>query len=311
MRPAMTVAQTLRAGTLLALFAAALLLRERADRLRPPSPATTFDVPPIPADVARPLSFGFATLVADLAFVEAIQVHGARGARRSNRSEAELAAADRALARLLRYAVEMDPKYRLAYRFAGMALIRQTPEGVAHNVLAAEQILQQGVRERPDDWQIPFTLGFIQSYYLGHMADAAANLALAARNPRAPRYLGFLATRMAADAGDLAVARAMAEEMVQRASEESTREEWLGRLKDIEMEERARKIERAVARYRERFGRDPRSLDELVAARLLPAIPAEPHGGRFVLSDGEVVSTEADRLRIRGRKGTQANVEIR
>ena len=303
----MTVARTF---LLLALFAAVLLLRESADRLRPPSPSTSFDVPPFPADVARPLSFGFASLVADLAFVEAIQVHGARGARRDNRSEQQLSAADRALTRLLRYAVEMDPKYRLAYRFAGMALIRETFEGRAFNVLAAEQILQQGVRERPDDWQIPFNLGFIQSYYLGHMADAAASLALAARSPNAPGYLSFLSTRLAADAGNLGVARAMAEEMVERASEDSTREEWQARLRDIEMEERARKIERAMARYREVIGHDPRSLDELVKAHILPGIPPEPHGGRFELRDGEVVSTAADRLRVRGRKGTQANVEV-
>jgi len=310
MLPAMTVAQPLRAGVVLALFAGALFLRERADRLRPPSPGTAFDVPPFPADVARPLSFGFGSLVADLAFVEAIQVHGARGARKTQRSEPELAAADRALTRLLRYAVEMDPKYRLAYRFAGMALIRETFDGKAHNVLATEQILEQGVRERPDDWQIPFNLGFIQSYYLGHMADAARNLALAARQPNAPRYLGLLSTRLAADAGNLSFSRAMAEEMVQRASEDSTREEWLARLRDIEMEERARALERAVKRYREVVGRDPRSLEELVAARILPSIPGEPHGGRFELRDGEVVSTAADRLRVSGRKGKQANVEI-
>jgi hypothetical protein len=294
-------------ASLLALCAAALLLRESADRVRPPSPATTFDVPPFPADVARPLSFGFATLVADLSFLEAIQVHGGR---RAKEPEPQQRAADRALARLLHYAVEMDRKYRLAYRFAGMALIRQTFDGKAYNVLAAEQILQQGVRERPDDWQIPFNLGFIQSFYLGHMAEASANLALAARLPSAPRYLGFLSTRLAADAGELSAARAMAEEMVGRASEESTREEWAGRLRDIEMEERARKIERAVKQYREATGRDARSLDELISAHILPAIPDEPHGGRFQLKDGEVISTAADRLRIRGRKDTQANLEV-
>jgi hypothetical protein len=308
MLAAMTLAQPVRAGFLLALFGAALLLRERADRLRPRSPAIAFDVPPLPADVARPLSFGFASLVADLAFVEAIQVHGGR---KTSRLEAEEAAADRALTRLLRYAVEMDPKYRLAYRFAGLALIRHTPDGKALNVLAAEQILQQGVRERPDDWQIPFNLGFIQSYYLGHMADAAQSLALAARNPQAPKYLAFLSTRLAADAGDLRVARAMAQEMVDRATEESTREEWQQRLRDIEMEERARLIERAVKRFREINGREPRSLGELVAARILQEVPREPHGGRFELRNGEVVSTAAERLRVRGRPGTQSNLEVR
>ena len=61
----------LRAGLLIALFALTLFVRESADRLRPSPPATTFDVPPIPTDVARPLSFGFASVGADLAFLEA------------------------------------------------------------------------------------------------------------------------------------------------------------------------------------------------------------------------------------------------
>jgi hypothetical protein len=298
----------LRAGLLLALFAVALLIRERADRLRPSSPATTFDVPPIPSEVARPLSFGFAALVADLSFLEAVQVHGGR---RINLSEAAGAASDRALARLMRYAVEMDRKYRGAYRFAGMALIRHTTDGKAVNVLAAEQILQQGTRQRPDDWQIFFNLGFIQSYYLGHMAEAAANLAAAARLPGAPRYLGLLATRLAADAGDLRVARALAEEMVARASEESTRAEWEERLRDIETEERARFLDRAVARFRELQGREPISLQELVRTGVLRQIPPEPHGGIFAFEDGAVISSHGPRLRVRGRQGTQAELEVR
>ncbi|TMA28769.1 MAG: hypothetical protein E6J78_05005 [Deltaproteobacteria bacterium] len=298
----------LRAGLLIALFALTLFVRESADRLRPSPPATTFDVPPIPTDVARPLSFGFASVGADLAFLEAVQVHGGRKTNRSERSEA---AADRALARLVRYAVEMDPKYRGAYRFAGMALIRHTTDGKAVNVLVAEQILQQGTRERPDDWQIFFNLGFIQSYYLGHMADAAESLWRASRLKGAPKYLGLLATRLAADAGDMRVARALAEEMVTRASEESTRAEWDARLRDIEMEERARFLDQAVSRFRELRGHDPDSLQDLVRAGILREIPTEPHGGRFLIEDGVVVSSEGGRLRVRGRKGTQAELEVR
>ena len=143
------------------------------------------------------------------------------------------------------------------------------------------------------------------------MADAAESLWRASRLKGAPKYLGLLATRLAADAGDMRVARALAEEMVTRASEESTRAEWDGRLRDIEMEERARFLDQAVSRFRELRGHDPDSLQDLVRAGILREIPTEPHGGRFLIEDGVVVSSEGGRLRVRGRKGTQAELEVR
>src|SRR5260370_8913755 len=79
-------------------------------------------------------------------------------------------------------------------------MTRTTSDGKVANVLQAESILARGARERPDDWRIPFALGFIQSYYLGHFGDAARNLALAAQAPGSPAYVGLLSTRAAADA---------------------------------------------------------------------------------------------------------------
>ena len=48
----------------------------------------------------------------------------------------------------------------------------------------------------------------------------------------------------------------------------------------------------AVAAFAERHGRPPARLEQLVAAGLLPAIPADPYGGRYVVGDaGDVRST--------------------
>ena len=58
-------------------------------------------------------------------------------------------------------------------------------------------------------------------------------------------------------------------------------------------------------------GHDPDSLQDLVRAGILREIPTEPHGGRFLIEDGVVVSSEGGRLRVRGRKGTQAELEVR
>jgi hypothetical protein len=291
------------------IAAATHVLRVRADALRPIPEAARFDIPPLPADIAKPFSFGLRSLVADFMFLQAIQVHGSQ---RNVRSANAGAADDRAIDRLLTYATDVDPRFAGAYRFAGNAMPRHTTDGKATNVLQARAILKKGVVERPDDWRIPFALGFIESYYLGDFAEAAHHLALAAKAPGSPAYVAFLATRAAAEGDDLDFGFQLATAMAAQATEESTRNEWERRLLDLRMERDLRGIEAALHRYRERAGRTPASLQELVRTGDLAAVPREPHGGRYELdASGEPRSTVAERLRIRGRHGTVAGLEVR
>src|SRR5207302_4178420 len=136
---------------------------------------------------------GFRALLADLTFLEAIQVLAERKLKLSNEQVMPI---DRRLHLLHDYSVEVDPKFAGAYRFAGAALPHQTWDDKAFGRLAAASILAKGVRERPDDWHIPFLLGFLDAYYLRDYAAASRNFAIAAKAEGAPGYLGFLATRL-------------------------------------------------------------------------------------------------------------------
>lgn len=289
-------------------WAAASAARLRCETLRPESPELKFNAPPIPAEVARPFTFGMRSAAADLVFLEAIQLYGGR--RRETPEEA--VRSDAALARLVNYTTDLDERFAGAYWFAGTALPRHTPDGKAYGVLAAESILEKGVRRGVPDWRIPFLLGFMESYYLGHMADAAVHVARAARLPKAPAYLGLLATRLASDAGELDTAEQMAWTMAQAAEDDEAREEWKKRLVDIQMERQLRKIEAAARRYRERTGHFPQGVAALGRAGDLERLPPEPHGGSYTLdpSTGEARSTAAPRLRVRGRYQTQAGMEV-
>jgi len=280
--------------TLCALAAASAGLRSRADRLRPPAVETQLEVPPFPAELTQPFSFGFSSVLADAMFLEAIQVFGGR---RQNLTLAEGAPDDRRLARLLEYATDLDPKFRGAYRFAGYAMPRATLDGRVANAIPTEQILQRGVRERSDDWQIPFVLGYVQAFYLGEIEQAAKNLAQAARLPGAPRYLGLLANRLTIQGGDLDAAEAMARTMAEQANEEKTQAEWQTRLLDLRMERDIRAIEAAMKRFRGRTGRDPDSVSDLVRSGDLPSVPVEPHGPgqAYVIENGTVSSTAGPR----------------
>ena len=215
-----------KSGPLLALLVCAALAAQARVSARaafPPSPEVVFDVPPFPAEVARPFSFGLRSLVADLAFLEAIQVYGGR---KGSNPYAEGLLDDRRLARLLTYAVDLDPQFRGGYRFTGNALIRHTSDGKASGVFAAESILERGAKHRPDDWRIFFALGFIRTFYLNKKVEAAADFVAAAALPGAPAYIPLLATRLAADTGNLATAEQLAQAMASQATEEESKKEW-------------------------------------------------------------------------------------
>jgi hypothetical protein len=282
-----------------ALALAAAALRPKALQLHPLPVETQLDVPPFPAEVSGPFSFGMRSVLADVCFMEAIQVYGAH---RTGLGAAEGAPLDHQLARLLEYATDLDPKFAGAYWFAGYAMPRATTDGITANVVPAEQILKRGVRERPDDWRIGFILGYIQAFFLEEPEQASANLRLAAASPRAPHYLPFLANRLAVEGGELETAEEMAQTMEQEASEEQTRADWHARLLDLRMERGMRAIEAAVRQFRARTGRDPSSLHELLRRGDLQALPAEPHGGEYVVEHGIVRSTAGERPRLRHRE---------
>ncbi len=291
---------------LLVLAAASGVLRPRAEHLRPLRPETELDIPAFPIEVAKPFSFGLSSLVSDLTFLEAIQVNGAR---KPSLSLAQGRQDDRVLSRLLLYSVDLDPKFRGAYRFAASALPRHTTDGYAANIFTTEQILRTGMHERPDDWQIAFQLGFIESFYLDKMREAGDAMARAAKLEGAPRFLGLLATRLQADAGDLDTAEQMAAAMETQATEDAARETWHERVLDLRVERELRQIEAAAATFKARTGAPARDVAALVASHHLPALPHEPRGGRYVLQpDGEAHSTATPRLRIRGRVGTQSGL---
>ncbi|HEY2031962.1 MAG TPA: hypothetical protein VGH20_22375 [Myxococcales bacterium] len=293
---------------LAAAAALALFLRTTASARRPVVQEAVDEPPLFPPEVSRPFSFGMRSLVADVTFLQAVQVHGGR---KSNVTAGERTAAadDHALARLLDYATELDPRFCGAYRYTGSALPRHTLDGKVTGVVATETILRRGTRECPDDWRISFMLGFIESFYLGKMDAAATAMADAARHPDAPRYVAFLATRLAADAGAVDLGEQLAAAMEAEASEDATRTAWHERLLDLRMERHARELQAAVDHYKKREGRLPRNLEALIAAGDLRQIPPEPHGGHWSITpDGEIASSAAPRLRIRGRVGTQSGL---
>jgi len=159
----------------------------------------------------------FRSLLADSNLLQAIQPCRSGTSTWPRRWPAR---SDRRLFRLLEYAVEVDPKFAGAYRFAAAALPHESMDGKVYGVLNTLQIMEKGLRERPDDWHIGFLLGFLQSYYLRDFT--AAGRSLANRRQAARRAsLDRAARDPAGGAGESwQIATSLAEAMLSQANEE-------------------------------------------------------------------------------------------
>ncbi len=140
------------------------------------------------------------------------------------------------------------------------------------------------------DWRIPFYIGFNYFYFLKDNLKGAEYLRLAAKYPGAKEYnlLPLLASKLYYEEGQLDVAIALLKEQLKLMKEEKMKELLRARLETLK---KAKTIYRAMKIFKKRFGRKPKSVEELVRAKLIPPNLRDSRGGKFfITSDGKVRS---------------------
>jgi tetratricopeptide (TPR) repeat protein len=222
-------------------------------------------------EVARVASLGFEALVADYYWLQAVQIVG--GAENPVRY-APL------IGRLIDVVTSLNPWVGHPYRFAAIWMI-DSPESVRH----ANQLLERAIRHHPDDWRQYFYLGFNHFFYLEDNEAAAAVLERAIALRGAPLYLKRLVARLKAQADGLETGATFLRELIQTTRSKKARAKYERALDEIETERRARGLDRAREEYRERFGRDIESIEDLVRGPdpVREKLPPEPHGWEWIL----------------------------
>jgi len=94
----------------------------------------------------------------------------------------------------------------------------------------------------------------------------------------------MLATRMFSEGREPETALAFLAEMEKQETDPARREVLRKRLLEVIAERDIQRLERAVAAYRERFGEYPAQASDLVRSGILRRLPAEPHGGEYMIS---------------------------
>lgn len=229
------------------------------------------------------LAFGFRNFLADLVWLEVVQVAGER----------QLAPADYDRVNvLLNATANFDPCFEIPYLVGGL-ILGESPSHASE----ALRILERGRKQYPRNWRLPFYIGYTYYFSLGDAVAGGRAMAEAAALPGSPAYLPRLASRMLVEGRDPETALGLLGAIEAHETDEARKDVIRRRIREVLVERDILYLEWAVAKYRGATGHLPGSLEELVGADLIPGIPREPNGGAYhLLPDGTVRS---DRVKSR------------
>jgi len=238
--------------------------------------------------VASTMAFGFHALLADYHWLQAVQIVGGDGAVD--------AAKARQIGQLIDVVTTLNPHVDHPYRFAAVWLNHDE-----ELVRKGNQLLERATLNHPDDWRNYFYLGFNHFYYLSNYPEAARALEIAMNLPGSPTYLPRLVARLKSQHADIDVAEVFLRELLRTTEDEEVSARLQAALDEIEIEYKARHLDRARAAYLELAGSDIQVVTDLIRNphRVLDRLPsAEPDQIPKSLSRGSVweIDAESDRI---------------
>jgi tetratricopeptide (TPR) repeat protein len=179
----------------------------------------------------------------------------------------------RHVGKLIDVVTTLDPWVDHPYRFAAIWMT----EG-EENVRTAIDLLHRGIEYHPDEWRNWFYLGFDHFYYLGEHEEAADALEQASQLPGSPAYLPRLVARLRSAGADIDVSELFLRQLVDSTDDEEKVAVYQAALDEIEVERKARFLDRAREAYRKLSGRDIERIEDLVTGpyRVVERLP-RPH----------------------------------
>ncbi len=206
---------------------------------------------------------------------------------------------------------DLDPKFRLAYEFAAIAMPYNLGRNTWVNGDESTAILRKGLVAFPDDFNMQFFLVHNLIFYQHDYAEAGARLRALAARPRAPAFLGQLATRVMAQGGEIDSAIDFARSGAASAKDDDTRATFEARIKQLETERELQRVDKEIIAFKEREGRLPGGINELMTHNSLFQMPMDPSGGEITIDrKGRArSSSETRRLEISSSEQKQIDAE--
>jgi tetratricopeptide (TPR) repeat protein len=234
----------------------------------------------LPVDTTSRISLGFDNVAADIHWLNAIQYLGVGTSQGGHP----------ALPTMLENATTLDPDFEYPYVFSSLIL-----PGEGH-LAEAIKISEQGIKNVPTSWRIPYYAALsIYQIQLGDYDKASELVDLAATKPGAPESLSFIAAVLRSRTNEKVKAYYSWRVVVESAESEYSKERANIFIKHYETIFYLEKIARD---YKDKFGKFPDRLEDLVSTRLISEVPQDPLGRGFIYQkeSGEVFTNNSRRL---------------
>jgi hypothetical protein len=242
-------------------------------------------------EAVRRMSLGFAPFVADVYWIRTVQHYGGSRLAPAGTRRYDL------LYPLLDITTSLDPYFNIAYRFGSIFLAEAYPGGAGRPDLGIA-LLEKGFKANPSRWQYLQDIGFVYYWWLTDYRRAGEWFTRAAEVPGAPSWLRMLAAVTLAQGGDRQTSRRLWQAMSETADNEWVRNTAAMRLAQLDALDAIDQLSAVVGAFHARTGFFPASWEDLVRARLLRGVPADPTGAPFVLdpATGRVTLAPDSRL---------------
>lgn len=228
------------------------------------------------AETMRKLALGFDNIIADAYWIRAVVYFGRQ--RLSTRPDKNYDL----LYPYLDFVTTLDPRFMTAYRFGAIFLSEPPPGGPLRPDLAIE-LLKRAAATSPHRWEYAHDIAFVYYWTYRDYVKGAEWMQRASEIPNAPLWLKSSAATMLELGRDRESARQIWAQM-----RDSAQEEWLKqtaelRIAQLDALQAIERLNEMVWRYEARTGRMPGTWQELIAARVIRAVPLDPAGVPFEL----------------------------
>lgn len=190
---------------------------------------------------------------------------------------------------MLDTATALDPYFFDPYYYANAFLPWE-----AGMVAETDRLLEKGSRARDWDWMLPFFIGFNEFFFLENNVKAADFLMEASRRPEGNPMFASIASRLALKGNRTENAILFLNEIYRKTDDPGLKKHYETRIRALRA---MLVIEKAVSLYVKKFGKKPRSVEDLMRNSILARLPEDPYGGNFYLDGtGTIRSTTESNL---------------
>jgi tetratricopeptide (TPR) repeat protein len=212
-------------------------------------------------------TFGYRALAADLIYLWAIQYY----------STPTIDDRFNYLDHIFAIISELDPQYIDPYETGALIATAE-----ARDISLAFKILDDGIAKNPQQWLLPFEAGHIAMMNLKNFDLAKDYFKKCMDLPGAPEFTRRLYANALYKRGDIETSWQTWLEIYKTATDERTKKIASNHLYQVKSAVDTGRLKEAVGKFRERYGRFPADLGDLVRSGLVEKLPKDLDGQDYV-----------------------------